>query len=67
MKRQPITSLVVGGLLLVIAQAHAQTDPLPSWNEGLMLNGADGERGWIAPINETTGGISMVERWRASP
>jgi hypothetical protein len=29
-------------------------------NGKLMLNGADGERGWIALINETTGGISVV-------
>jgi hypothetical protein len=34
MKRRPIASLVVGALLLVIAQAHAQTDRLPSWSDG---------------------------------
>jgi len=34
MRRLPITSLVLGTLLLVVAQARAQTDPLPSWNDG---------------------------------
>ena len=34
MKRRPIAGLVVCALLLVFAQAHAQTDPLPSWNDG---------------------------------
>ena len=27
-------SLVIATLLLVVAQGHAQTDPLPSWNDG---------------------------------
>jgi phosphoserine phosphatase len=33
MRRLPFTSLVLGTLLLVVAQVHAQTDPLPSWTD----------------------------------
>jgi phosphoglycolate phosphatase-like HAD superfamily hydrolase len=34
MKQRTISRLVLGQLLLVFAQAHAQTDPLPSWTDG---------------------------------
>jgi phosphoserine phosphatase len=34
MRRLLVTSLVLGTLLLVVAPGHAQTDPLPSWNDG---------------------------------
>ncbi|HEV8453483.1 MAG TPA: HAD family hydrolase [Gemmatimonadales bacterium] len=34
MRLRTINGLVLGTLLLAFAQAHAQTDPLPSWNEG---------------------------------
>jgi phosphoserine phosphatase len=34
MRRRLITSLVLSTLLLVVAQGNAQTDPLPSWNDG---------------------------------
>jgi phosphoserine phosphatase len=34
MRHRAIASAVLGALLLVLARAHAQTDPLPSWNEG---------------------------------
>ena len=36
MKRTMINRMMGAGFLflLVFAQAHAQTDPLPSWNDG---------------------------------
>ena len=35
MRIRPVSELMVGVLLLLAcAQAHAQTDPLPSWNDG---------------------------------
>jgi phosphoglycolate phosphatase-like HAD superfamily hydrolase len=34
MRPRTISSLVLGPLLIVFAQARAQTDPLPSWNDG---------------------------------
>jgi hypothetical protein len=36
MKCTNITGIMLGGLLILLlfAQAHAQTDPLPSWNDG---------------------------------
>ncbi len=34
MRLRAISGLVLATLLLAFAQAHAQTDPLPSWNEG---------------------------------
>ena len=34
MRPRTISSLVLGPLLLVFAQAQAQTDPLPSWTDG---------------------------------
>ena len=38
MRQQTISSLVLGSLLLLVAQVHAQTDPLPSWNDGPAKN-----------------------------
>ncbi len=29
-----VVALALCALLLVVAQTHAQTDPLPSWNDG---------------------------------
>ena len=29
-----VMALALCALLLVVAQTHAQTDPLPSWNDG---------------------------------
>ena len=34
MRRAFITHFVLGSLLLLVAQAHAQGNPLPSWNDG---------------------------------
>ena len=34
MRPRAMSVLVLGPLLLMFAQAHAQTDPLPSWNDG---------------------------------
>ena len=34
MRLRAIGGLLLGSLLLAFAQAHAQSDPLPSWNEG---------------------------------
>lgn len=34
MRHRAIAGAVLGALLLVFAQAHGQTDPLPSWSEG---------------------------------
>jgi phosphoglycolate phosphatase-like HAD superfamily hydrolase len=34
MRPRTISSLVLGPLLIALAQAYAQTDPLPSWNDG---------------------------------
>ena len=34
MRRRTIGSLVIGMVLLVAAEVTAQTDPLPSWNDG---------------------------------
>src|SRR5262245_17405403 len=34
MTMRTIIGLALGGLLLACSSVHAQTDPLPSWNEG---------------------------------
>ena len=34
MRLRTISSLVLATLLIAFAQAHAQADPLPSWNDG---------------------------------